>query len=284
MTLRKYFTRTYLKSLIGGFINQRRFRNVHTYCMFIGYPRSGHSLIGALIDAHPNAIIGMETDVLLLTEFGLTRNQIFYMIYKKSLKFTNVYQNCWTGYSYKIPDSFQGRYTDLLVIGDKQGGKSSIRIGNNPTLLPYFLSLIKYPIKILHIVRNPFDIITTMYTRDPRIGNDFNRELFEFKIDKFFAKADVNQELLKNKNLTILTIFHENFIAAPKKELFRILTHIGLDTNENFLDQCASIIYDQPHHSRFKIIWPDELKIKVEKKLTNYSFLKHYEFEEPNHR
>ena len=32
--------------------------------MFIGYQRSGHSYIGALLDAHPNTAVGMEVDAL----------------------------------------------------------------------------------------------------------------------------------------------------------------------------------------------------------------------------
>ena len=30
------------------------------YCMFIGYPSSGHSVVGAFIDAHRNAIVSHE--------------------------------------------------------------------------------------------------------------------------------------------------------------------------------------------------------------------------------
>lgn len=30
---------------------------VQAYVMFVGYPRSGHSIIGALLDAHPDAIL-----------------------------------------------------------------------------------------------------------------------------------------------------------------------------------------------------------------------------------
>merc|ERR1712196_317295 len=36
--------------------------NVSAYVMFYGYGRSGHSLIGALIDGHPNAILANEFD------------------------------------------------------------------------------------------------------------------------------------------------------------------------------------------------------------------------------
>ena len=35
-----------------------------TFLMFIGYPRSGHTLISSLLDAHPNAIVTNEFNVI----------------------------------------------------------------------------------------------------------------------------------------------------------------------------------------------------------------------------
>jgi len=48
--------RDYPRSFCGGFQNRRLFEAIKTYCMFIGYPRSGHSFVGALLDAHPKNI------------------------------------------------------------------------------------------------------------------------------------------------------------------------------------------------------------------------------------
>jgi hypothetical protein len=33
------------------------FADVHAFCLFVGYSRSGHSLVGALLDAHPGITI-----------------------------------------------------------------------------------------------------------------------------------------------------------------------------------------------------------------------------------
>jgi len=33
------------------------FSEIETYCTFIGYSRSGHSIIAALLDAHPNIVM-----------------------------------------------------------------------------------------------------------------------------------------------------------------------------------------------------------------------------------
>ena len=48
------------------------FEKLQAYCMFIGYPRSGHSLVGSLLDAHPNIIIAHELNALQFVVAGCT--------------------------------------------------------------------------------------------------------------------------------------------------------------------------------------------------------------------
>ncbi len=52
-------------------------RSADFYCMFIGYPRSGHSLIGSLLDAHPNIIISHELNVLKKLYMGWKEQRIY---------------------------------------------------------------------------------------------------------------------------------------------------------------------------------------------------------------
>ena len=37
---------------------------LRSFCLFIGYPRSGHSLLGSLLDAHPDIAIAHEVNAL----------------------------------------------------------------------------------------------------------------------------------------------------------------------------------------------------------------------------
>jgi len=47
------------------------------YCMFIGYSRSGHTLVGSLLDAHPEMVIAHELDALKYIMAGFGRRTIF---------------------------------------------------------------------------------------------------------------------------------------------------------------------------------------------------------------
>ncbi|PSO51862.1 MAG: hypothetical protein BRC34_14235, partial [Cyanobacteria bacterium QH_1_48_107] len=59
--------------------DKKNFQNVDKYCMFIGYPRSGHSLVGSLLDAHPNIIIAHELNALNFVDMGFNQQQIYYL-------------------------------------------------------------------------------------------------------------------------------------------------------------------------------------------------------------
>ena len=41
-------------------LSQSAVEGVEKYVFFAGYPRSGHSMIGSVMDAHPNMVIAHE--------------------------------------------------------------------------------------------------------------------------------------------------------------------------------------------------------------------------------
>jgi hypothetical protein len=70
----------YVLSCRAALRQKKRFENVGTYFMFIGYPRSGHSLIGSLLDAHPNIVCAHELGVLRYLLCRFRRDQIFSLL------------------------------------------------------------------------------------------------------------------------------------------------------------------------------------------------------------
>ena len=68
--------KNYLSSYYESLKLTEFFKDVKTFCMFIGYPRSGSTLIGSLLDAHPNIIIAHELDVFRYIRAGFNKRQI----------------------------------------------------------------------------------------------------------------------------------------------------------------------------------------------------------------
>lgn len=274
----EFFTRRFIKSFIYGFLKRRDYKSIKTYCMFIGYQRSGHSLIGALIDAHPETSMGMEVDILNLVDLGYNKNQIFYCLANNSVIFKKVLKNIWTGYDYSVPNQYQGRHMNLKVIGDKKGGKSTLRLGENLDLYINLGKTVGCKIKLLHIIRNPFDNISSMIIKNIKDNTSPSKNDFLIRLNKYFIKAEINLRLLNRKDMDILTIYHEDFIKNPEKHLIQILNFLGLSVNDNYIKDCASIVYKSPHKSRYEIDWPEDLIKMVQEKINKNTFLKRYSY------
>ncbi len=167
------------------------FDNVRTYCMFIGYPRSGHTLISSLLDAHPNVIITNEIDKLEYIEKGFEKEKIFPLLLANSQSFASTGRE-WTGYSYQVPNQWQGKFKTLQVIGDKKGGTSTLRLFSKPELLRLLWETIDIEKKFIHVIRNPYDNISTLAMKA-----DWVRDI-EHGIEVYFSMCETIVDIKKN--------------------------------------------------------------------------------------
>ncbi|MBU0981272.1 sulfotransferase [Patescibacteria group bacterium] len=249
------------------------FEDLQSVCMFIGYPRSGHSLVGALIDAHPNAIIAHELGVLNFVKRGFTRGQIFSLILANSREYAER-GRAWSGYSYEVPGQWQGRYRKLTVIGDKKGGVNDDRL----QFLPALNELAGVEVRILHVVRNPFDAISTM----SRKTNPYSKEPEKYinqNIEEFFELAEKNEVVRTNGTNKVLDIWHEDLILDPRGTLRKICEFYGLEPEESYIEAAAGIVFEKPNKSRERVKWTEEQKAEILERMGKFEFLQRYSFE-----
>ena len=140
------------------------FASARTFCIFIGYPRSGHSLIGSLLDAHPRMVVAHELDALKLVGEGVSKRDLYEQIVANAEQAAAAGREQ-TGYSYAVPGQWQGRFEEIQVLGDKKGGMSTVRLRERPELLDQLVELVGLPLKLIHVVRNPYDNIATIATK-----------------------------------------------------------------------------------------------------------------------
>ena len=259
----------FLKSYYQTKTKPEIFNNLQSYCMFIGYPRSGHSFLGSLIDAHPNAIIAHELDTLQFIDNSIpfSRDQIFYLLLANSRQFAQ-HGRTWCGYSYEVPGQQQGKYQKLLLIGDKKGGISTIKLGENIELINKLKAEIKLPIKTIHVIRNPFDNISTIAIKEGRT--------LQNAIDYYFKSVDINYQL-KNK-MDVYDVRLEKMINNPKRQLKGLCNFLNLECGAEYINACAKITKLSPNKSRHKINWSPKEINKVNNLVTKYDFLKNYSF------
>lgn len=266
-------------NLSNIFFKERKYRELINYCMFIGYPRSGHTLYGALLDAHPDCVISHELNVLQLMINNSSRNQIFKAILDNSGEYAKSGRRN-EGYKYEVKDQWQGKFNNLRVIGDKQGGRTSRMLAENPVLLDQFAGLVKTKIKILHVYRNPFDNLASRSKGGNLEKKEFNTNGLRKDIEKHFVQVAINDKIRKDGKFDVLDIKHENFLNSPIEGLKRITKFLELDSNENYLNACAAIVFKKPHKTRFDIEFPQELIDLIDIRKKDYDFLTGYSYKD----
>jgi hypothetical protein len=273
---RLVFAQAYLASYREGPKNRELFDGVGAYCMFIGYPRSGHSLIGSLLDAHSEAIIAHELDALKFVEAGVDRDRLYYLLLDNSQRFARRGRE-WTGYAYKVSCQWQGRFDKLQIIGDKKGGRSTLRLADNPNLLHLLQKTVATDVKLIHVVRNPYDNVATMYKHS--LGHKYATAL-RTVIEDYFSRCETNADLKKQlENETVLDVRHESFVDNPKSSLRELCRFLGIGYDKAYLEGCASIVFKSPHKSRYDIEWDAASLAAVRNGIRKFDFLKGYSYE-----
>jgi hypothetical protein len=254
--------------------DRQTWRDVERYCMFIGHGRSGHSLVGALLDAHPNIVIPHERDALGLLEAGFSRGQIFHLLADKAARDAARGRTSW-GYSYAVPNQSQGSFTTLRVIGDKQGAVSTRRLGKDPNLLGVLRTVVGVPITFVHVVRNPYDNIATLFLRRQQRQPDVT---MEESIDGYFLACQRIELIDAAAPGDVVRIRHEDFVDHPASSLGELCRVLGVEPSDEYLDACASIVFPSPRTTRGDAPWTDDLLARVASSIDEHRFLRGYSF------
>ena len=248
------------------------FNKIEIYSMFIGYPRSGHSIVGSMLDAHDKMIIAHELNALKFIEAGCNYKELYWLLLYNSQQFARFGRN-WGDYQYEVPGQWQGRFSELKVIGDKKGGTSSMLIGREPDILLQLEKIVPHPIRFIHVVRNPYDNIATLACKDT---HDLNSA-----VRLYFQLCHVNEKISGHAGpANVLTLRHEDIIAAPEEELKRICSFLNLPVELDWLTACAGIVADSPSRTRQKINWTQKIREMINSHIDSFGFLNGYCFED----
>lgn len=251
----------------------RAFSQIERYCMFVGYPRSGHTLVGSLLSAHPECVISHELDVLWYLQRGLSRSQLFTLILDRDRRFKDEGHR-WTGFNYSVEGLWQGQFQRLRVIGDKKGGASSLSLERNPELLSRLRKTVRVPIRVIHVVRDPYDNISTMVRRGyPNIDS---------AIPSYFRRCETIHGLVCTGRLRDDEYFEmhlDDLTADPKYQLRVLCGFLGLDAPDDFLSAAADRVFSAPRRSRTDVPWSPREEAEVAARARRYPFLTRYAFD-----
>lgn len=247
--------------------------NLECFCIFLGYPRSGHSLVGSLLNAHPNIVISHELDVLRFLKHKITNTELFNLIIARDKWFLNEQKGAWTGYNYIVDDLHQGEHLNIQVIGDKKGGKSSLRCYEDAGLLDELALRVALPLKIVHHVRNPYDIVTTHFLRSN--GKTSLKEC----IDEHIKRSIAIKSIIAAGKHQVLELHHSDFCEQPENSIKTLIKFLlNEEAHDEYLHKCAAVVEKTISKSRYKIEWDSKHKKMLQDNLSDFEFFSRYNF------
>lgn len=275
-------------------LTSQSIEGVEKFVFFIGYSRSGHSIVASVIDAHPNAILAHEFDLFRRLSIGSNN------LLNKSRLFNALYQDSYTeatagwrsenttfkrkGYSLKLnaSESWHGKFRTLKVIGDKAGGRTSHVYRDQPEVFQRIyrslVDAIGVPVCVIHVVRNPYDIIATrVLYQVSRVRGEKGQKaqvnstirlkddhVMNNAFNALHSEIKAVHSMIKTCNLTVLEIHNADFVHNPRKEVETLCKFLGLSCSESYLEMCERAIYKNVSRTRDAVEWPEQIKTLVE--------------------
>lgn len=271
---------------------------VEKFVVFASYSRSGSSIIGSMLDAHPNVIIAHEfylfTKLKDNPDAFSNKWQLFNELYMNSywssidgLRTTKADSK---GYTLDVPGLYQGQLNGTLkMIGDKTGADTANYFDSRPWMFapPYYKELtniVGIPIYVIHVVRNPYDLIATSstYLGDKRLEASETNKLHDpvrvkLQTRTVFRRAAAIQRI-KSLDFPVLDMHLVDLVTKPKEAMQSLCDFLEIDCSETYLQRCRNKVFGSLSKTRKRVWWPRGLKEQVEEERKKYSFFSRYSF------
>jgi len=246
--------------------------DVERYCFFIACPRSGHSIVGALLDAHPEMIIAHECGAFRYQRARFKKYQILQLLLENSEKVAKTGRKHFV-YSLDVPGAWQGRASTLRVIGDKHGEGALLRIQEMPSLLPAMCQTFS-PIRFVHVVRNPYDSIASIaLSRTRGLSLD---DAIRYYFSLCQTIVHVRERISRDQ---CFELRHEHLISDPDGTLSGLCAFLGVEAPRDYLAACRKALFKKPLLTRREITWSLDQIHAVAWQAENLPFLDGYRHE-----
>ena len=278
--------------------------SVKVFVLFIGHTHSSHSIVASVLDSHPHMIVSHESGIipaLINSPSTVTKSDVYNRIWTSSCESAKgggkrVVSD--KGYNLVVDKEWQGRYDSYIeVIGDDEAHVIPTRLHYHDSrekaqaMLKWLPILVGIPIKLFHVIRNPYDNIATdvlyrtfkgdrQQVSDAKSRNNsvtVNPEVLHKSTRHYFCLYEEVEYVKKAYKFDIMTIYIRDFILHPKSVITKMCEFLGVVCSEDFIDKCSNKIFNKESRTRYKIVWKNEQISRIHSFIQKFDSLTRYE-------
>ena len=150
---------------------------------------------------------------------------------------------------------------------------------------------INIPIVILHVVRNPFDMIATTLAMTHGVPNTRQKllegeklrltreEIMKVATRAVFLKAEAFIQAITSEvmeDLVVVEIHSENFIKHPREHIHKICEALNVPCPVEYVEACSEKAFRNISKSRQIIEWDDNVVESILNRTKTYPFFSAY--------
>ena len=279
--------------------------HVKKFLFFIGHARSGHSIIGSILDSHPHMVISYESnilaDLLYRPETTFNKSFIFNTIWKNLCHMmendSKRLRDASKTYSLFFDGLYQGKYdTYIDVIGDKRGGQASRIFMRGPenfkSMLRNLQAAVSIPIKVIHAIRNPFDNIATAILYDAFDENrtlisevkqrnrslEIDPKIVDDNIEEYFRRYQASEDAINMFNLDSMNVHNKDLIMNPRRVIISLCEFLEVSCPDDYIEKCSNRMFHNLSRTRYRIQWEDYHITTIYKNIQKFDSLLRYNF------
>ena len=101
----------------------------------------------------------------------------------------------------------------------------------------------------------------------------------EDAVEFYFTLCEAISEVRAKMGGDLFDLRHESFIEDPQTHLRTLCEFLGQDAPDDYLDDCASVVFVSPNKSRHEMSWSSALIDTVQARIDRLPFLRGYSYE-----
>jgi hypothetical protein len=237
------------------------------FLLIIGNARSGSTILGAVLDAHPNMVVANETIESGHLWRGLDGGKILAGIFQnaeqQALEST---RSAVCGQKSAWPPS---KKQDIRVVGDKIWNPATLFLHGKYNLIPSLEERVVAPVALIHACRNPFDAISSMHLKSGAPVGDRIR-WYSVHCE---AVAAISERMPGNR---FLHVHHEELIQRPSVVLANCCRFLDVPFSDAYLERCKPLLLGVPRQTRRQVEWTALEIDRVRELMDSFHWLERY--------